>query len=307
MDDVMRLGREVFCTANRRTFAVSGTRLAAIEALLVSVLEEGDRVVITGGKRFRDEVGDSVERLNARAEAVEPEALEATVQREPARIVMVSHVDVSTGAVHPLDDLARVTGEALLVVDASRGLGGCELRADAWALDAVVGGSEYCLDGPAGVTPLTYGERVELAMAARGAPPASNFLDLIQLQAYWSPERLNHHTAPTSLVYGLREALRLALAEGLEQRWARHRDAADTLAGGLGAAGLEVVQHGPIFVVARVPRAVDGAAVIRRLRDEYGLRVALQADSWRFALMGAQATRQHALTMLAALQAAWSA
>ena len=51
----------------------------------------------------------------------------------------------------------------------------------------------------------------------------SNYLDLSQLEKYWGPERLNHHTEATTMIYGLHEGLRLLLQEGMENVYARHR------------------------------------------------------------------------------------
>src|SRR5437879_11818506 len=44
MNEVMALSRFVFQTANARTYPVSGTGRAGMEAALVSLLEPGDRV-----------------------------------------------------------------------------------------------------------------------------------------------------------------------------------------------------------------------------------------------------------------------
>src|SRR5207248_1041960 len=128
--------------------------------------------------------------------------------------------DTSTGILQPLAEIGVACREhdALLVVDAVLSLGGCEVDVDGWGLDVCVGGFQKCLGGPSGMAPLTYNGRAEAAMYARRSPPATNYLDLLQLQAYWGPDRLNHHTAPTSMVYALREALRIIHEEGLEQR-----------------------------------------------------------------------------------------
>jgi alanine-glyoxylate transaminase/serine-glyoxylate transaminase/serine-pyruvate transaminase len=52
------------------------------------------------------------------------------------------------------------------------------------------------------------------------------------LQQYWGEERVYHHTAPISMNYALREALRLVAEEGLEARFARHRLNHEALAAG---------------------------------------------------------------------------
>src|SRR5207249_948599 len=158
------------------------------------------------------------------------------------QVVTLVHGETSTGVCQPLADIARLCRayDALLVVDAVPSLGGVELPVDELELDACVSGLQKCLGGPSGMAPVTYNARAEAKLRARERPPFSNYLDLAQLADYWSSERWNHHTAPTSLVYGLREALRIIYEEGLEARVARHRAVGEALWSGLEAMGLEL-------------------------------------------------------------------
>ena len=48
------------------------------------------------------------------------------------------------------------------------------------------------------------------------------YLDVSMLAKYWGSERVYHHTAPINMTYGLYEALRLVLEEGLDSCFARH-------------------------------------------------------------------------------------
>jgi (S)-ureidoglycine-glyoxylate aminotransferase len=173
-----------------------------------------------------------------------------------------------------------------------------ELRTDEWRLDAVVAGVDYGIGAPSGMTLITYSDELERRMTSREEPPKTSYLDLLQLQAYWSPERLNHHTAPTSLVYGLREALRLVVAEDLLVRWQRHAAVARALRAGLQALGLSVAGDGPVFVVP------GDDAVRARLRDEYGVHLGKAENGrWRIGLLGADATLESCRLVLAALRA----
>ena len=58
--------------------------------------------------------------------------------------------------------------------------------------------------------------------------------------SYWGHERTYHHTPPISLIYGMREALRLVMEEGLEARWERHAQNQQALVAGIEAMGLEL-------------------------------------------------------------------
>ena len=128
--------------------------------------------------------------------------------------------------------------------------------ADRWKVDAVSAGLQKCLSGPPGSAPITFNERVvEIAkhrkhveagirapgvVEGNGPRIQSNYFDIAMLMDYWGESRLNHHTEATSMLYAAREAVRIALAEGLEERFARHRLASRALTAGLLAMELQL-------------------------------------------------------------------
>ncbi|MCC6173936.1 MAG: alanine--glyoxylate aminotransferase family protein [Chloroflexi bacterium] len=322
MDDVSELSRRAFQTTNRRTFPVSGSSRAGLEAALASLIEPGDRVVVGNYGRFGDLFCEIARRYGAEVDSVdaewgtvvEPEAIVARLRERRTKLVAIVHADTSTGILQPLAEIGVACREhdALLVVDAVLSLGGCEVDVDGWNLDVCVAGLQKCLGGPSGMAPLTYNARAEGALHDRRSTPTTNYLDLLQLQAYWGPERLNHHTAPTSMVYALREALRIVDDEGLAARWKRHRRANDALVAGLEAMGLRLFgdrrYKAPMIAIVRVPEGVDEARVRRRLLDELGIEIMaafgpLNGQVWRIGLMGYNARPENALLVLGALEA----
>jgi aspartate aminotransferase-like enzyme len=281
MDQVMHLARAVLLTRNARCFPVSGLRSAGLEAVLNTLLVEGDRVCMLDGVAV-----DVARRCGG--------VLVDTVAQ--ARVV------VARSGNRDLAALAAEchAGAALLVLDASPTAGGAELRVDEWGIDVCVAATDVCLGGPSGLTLVTYAEAVEERMHARHLPPPTHYLDLLQLQAYWSPERLNHHTAPTSLVYALHTALHLVLAEGLEERWARHADAAARLGTGLTELGLSWRRDGLTYLV-EAPEAVREAP--GQLLNTFGIQIAAPDEAtWRIGLVGAQATPQAVVRVVAGLE-----
>jgi (S)-ureidoglycine-glyoxylate aminotransferase len=323
MGEVMELSRFAFQTENPRTFPVSGTGRAGLEAALVSLVEPGDRVVIGECGRFGRLLIEIAERCGAkvvaaRAEwgrAIEPDAIEAALAGEGARLVAIVHGETSTGVLQPLEEIARVAHAhgALLVADSVVTLGGCEVAVDRWDVDVAVGGTQKCLSCPSGLAPVTYNARAEAVIAARRGKVRSNYLDLGQLAEYWSPERFNHHTAPTAMVFGLREALRAVREEGLEARFARHRLHGEALRAGLDALGLSLFgkepadRRLPFITPVVVPDGVDELRVRRRLLDDFGIEIGaafgpLQGRIWRIGTMGYSAQRHHVLLCLAALE-----
>lgn len=297
MDEVMALARGAFLTSNLRCFPVSGLASAGLEALLNTLVEEGDVVAIGGGSRFVAETADIAGRLGANIQTMDDLG-------RGTRFLVVPRVEPTSGQAWPIQNLAtrcHVIG-ARLIVEATSGLAACELRVDDWQVDACSAGVDFALGAPSGMALVTYTPEIEALMKARRAPPRTSYLDLLQLQAYWSPERLNHHTAPTSLVYGLREALRLVCDEGLEAGWMRHRRIGQMLHQGLARLDLHVAGDPP-YCTVRLPDSVEEAQARRSLLEEFGVHVAAIDDqTWRIGLLGADARPDAAQRLLTAVE-----
>ncbi|MCC7370780.1 MAG: alanine--glyoxylate aminotransferase family protein [Chloroflexi bacterium] len=321
MDEVSELSRRVFRTENRQAFPVSGSSRSGLEAAIASLVEPGDRVVVGNFGRFGDLFCEIARRYGAEVvdvrtpwgQIVEPDAVIRELRAARTKLVAIVHADTSTGVAQPLAEIGAACREhdALLVVDAVLSLGGCRVETDAWNVDVAISGLQKCLGGPSGMAPLTYNARAEAAMQARTGAPATNYLDLLQLQAYWGPDRLNHHTAPTSMVYALREALRIIDEEGLEPRWERHRRVNGALVAGLEAMGLSLfgdrAYKAPMIALVTVPDGIDEAGVRQQLLEEHGIEIMaafgeLNGKVWRIGLMGYNARFENAIRVLGALE-----
>jgi len=154
-------------------------------------------------------------------------------------------------------------------------------------------------------------------VSSRKEPVRSWYLDVSMLGNYWGPStgsgqaRVYHHTPPMTMLYALREALRIALEEGLEARIARHRRNAEALWAGLEAMGLRLhAQEGhrlPPLTTVRVPEGVDEMGLRRGLLQEHNIEVGggigvLKGQVWRIGLMGYSSTAHNVLAILYALE-----
>lgn len=322
MTEVMDLGRQVFRSRNPRTFPISGTGRAGMEAAIASLVEPGDRVLVANCGRFGDLFVDLAKRYGAQVnqvtaewgQIIDPAQIEDALRRTPAKIVALVHGETSTGMLQPMmEEIGRICRQhdALLVVDAVVTLGGIPVNVDAWGVDLGSAGTQKCVGCPSGMAPLTYNARAEQAIVSRKTPIISNYFDLAQLQRYWSPERLNHHTLPTSMTYGLREALRLIVEEGLEARWARHQRVGEALKRGLEAMGIQLFGDSahrlPMITAMMIPEGVPDEAGRSRLLEEFGIEVAtafgpLRGRIWRIGTMGYNAELSTVLRVLTALE-----
>ena len=323
MDDVREMLREVFQTKNAATLPVSGTGTAGMEASLVNVLEPGDVLVIGTNGFFGERLAEIGRRCGAEVMTVEhpmglpvdPDAVRARVASLPrVKAVAVVHAETSTGVLTPLEPLAEIAHEAgaLLVVDAVTSLGGVEFRADRWGVDVCYSGTQKCIGAPPGLAPVTLSERALEVMRTRKTKVQSFYLDLTMLQDYWA-QRVYHHTAPVSMIYALREALRLVLEEGLENRWRRHAQSAAALYAGLDAMGLAIVAPNdhrvPSLTAVRSPEGVPEADVRKYLFSRHNIEISgglseLAGQVWRVGLMGHNSTASNVFTFLSALEGA---
>jgi len=323
MNEVMALTRFAFETANARAFPVPGTGRAGLEAAIASFVEPGERVVVGECGRFGLLLIEIAERYGAEVvpvrgewgRALEPDAIAAALRGGKTRMVALIHGETSTGVLQPLAEIARLAHahDALVMADAVVTLGGCPVETDAWGVDVMVAGTQKCLSCPSGLAPVTYNARAEAVLATRRTRVQTNYLDLGQLADYWGPQRYNHHTAPTSMVYGLREALRAIQVEGLAARFARHRLHGDALRAGLAALGLALFgaeppeRRLPFITPVQVPEGVDELRVRHRLIADFGIEIGaafgpLQGRIWRIGTMGYSARRENILLCLAALE-----
>jgi alanine-glyoxylate transaminase/serine-glyoxylate transaminase/serine-pyruvate transaminase len=224
----------------------------------------------------------------------------------------VVHAETSTGALQPMQGLGAIAERhhALLIADCVTSLGGAAVEIDGWGVDAAYSGSQKCLGGPPGLSPVTLSPRAVDTIKARKRPPHSWYLDLDFLDRYWNGDHPYHHTISSPLVYALREGLRLVVEEGLEARFERHQRNAETLWDGLEAMGLALhvaAEHRvPSLTTVRVPDGVDEARVRTRLRDDYGIEIGsglgpLKGKIWRIGLMGHGSDRTNVILLLAAL------
>ena len=103
----------------------------------------------------------------------------------------------------------------------------------------------------------------------------SNYLDIAELEDYWSPRHLNHHTEATSMQYAVHEALRCVMLEGLQERFARHALNDKALCAGLQAMGLKIfgdLKHKmPCVTAICIPEGIDGPTLRGQALRDFGI------------------------------------
>ena len=323
MNDIQTLLRRVFVTTHPFTIAVSGTGSAGMEAAIVNIVEPGDRVAVGVNGVFGTRLATIIERCGGNTipievpwgQVIEPDSIAAMLQQSgPVKAVVLVHAETSTGAWQPVEPIGALCRQhnALLIVDAVTSLGGMPVEVDRWGIDVCYSATQKCLSCPPGLAPLTLSDRALSVVKTRRSPCHSWYLDLSLIADYWAEKsRAYHHTAPISMIYALREALRLVEEEGLPTRFARHQLNSRALAAGLMALGFNPLpppdRRLPTLVCVTIPSHIDEAAVRAELLRRFGIEIGgglgpLKGKVWRIGLMGESSTEANVLTLLNALE-----
>lgn len=323
MNEIQTLLRATFQTQNEFTIALSGTGSAGMEAVVANLIEPGDRAIVGINGVFGTRLATMIERSGGIPLPIEspwgtPIPMEALhdelVRSAPVKAVILVHAETSTGARQPLQDVGTLcrSHDALLIVDAVTSLGGMPVDVDGWGIDACYSGTQKCLSCPPGLAPLTVSPRGMSAIRKRRVPCHSWYLDLSLIAEYWNDHsRAYHHTAPISMLYGLREALRLVHEEGLAARAARHQWNSEALLAGLQTLGLAPLPQAghrlPMLNCVTLPPQINENTVRQQLLQDYSIEIGgglgpLRGRVWRIGLMGESSQQAHVLTLLNALE-----
>ncbi|HDL7826079.1 TPA: alanine--glyoxylate aminotransferase family protein [Yersinia enterocolitica] len=338
MNQVMALYRGVFRTENQWTMLVDGTSRAGIEAVLLSSIRPGDKVLVPVFGRFGHLLCEIARRCRAEVHIIEvpwgevftPDMIEDAIKKVRPRLLLTVQGDTSTTMLQPLAELGEICRrhQVLFYTDATASLGGNVLETDAWGLDAVSAGLQKCLGGPSGSSPVTLSPRFSeqirrrkcIEQGIRTADHAdgdeemiySNYFDLGMIMDYWGPERLNHHTEATSMLFAARECARVMLEEGLDNGIARHTLHGAALLAGIQGMGLAVfgdLKHRMNNVLGVViPAGIHGEQVRQLMLNDFGIEIGtsfgpLNGKIWRIGTMGYNARKDCVMQTLVALEA----
>ena len=322
MDDVCEMLRMVFHTTNFMTVPISSTGTGAMETACANIIEPGDSMLVCRNGYFGIRLADIAERCGATVhvmdtpwgKAVDPQMLKDELKRHPGlKAVGVVHAETSTGVLSDMKELVDVIHEsgALAIVDAVTSLGGHEVRMDDWGIDVCYSATQKCLGAPPGLAPISLSPAAMDVVAKRPSKVQSFYFNLKDLEAYWNQTRAYHHTSPINMTYALREALRMMMEEGQENRINRHARVAAALRAGAEALGLSLLAEeghrlNPLTTLS-IPEGIEDAKVRRALLNDYDIEIGgglgeFAGKAWRVGLMGESARERNVFALLSALE-----
>ena len=203
----------------------------------------------------------------------------------------------------------------MYIVDAVSSFGGVELKIDDWNIDFCATGSQKCLETPPGLGLISVSDGAWKVMENRCEPIRGWYLNLQNLRRYctmwvdWHPQ--GPVTIPTSLFVGLRLVLKKILAEGLEQRFERHRRSAKAMRAAVRTMGLEPFVRDEIasntLTSVRVPQGIKCGDILATMRNDHNIMISggvgpTEGKIFRIAHMGVTASPSYILPTISALE-----
>jgi len=285
--------QRIYDTANDvLIFASSGT--GGLESAVANLFSPGDPVVVPVagffGERFAKiarAFGQEVRRIDYEwGRAVRAEDVNAALEQAPAKAVLMQHSETSTGVIHDVEAVGKVTREmgVLLVVDVISSLGAVPYHGDAWGVDVGIGGSQKALSATPGLAFVSISDAAW--EASRRARNPRFYFDWAAYQAAYelkSPE--NPFTPAISLMLGMRAAIRRYFDEGPDQALDRQRILSAATKEGVRAVGLDLageeLEKAWAVTAIHAPEGIDGDELVARVRKDHGIILAPGQGPWK--------------------------
>lgn len=282
-------------------YIICSSATGAMEASVSNLLSPGDTAIVIRGGKFGERWAEICEAYGAKVinldvewgYGIDPMVVKKALEEHPeAKAVYSTHSETSTGVVFDIEGIARVVRDtnAILVCDATSGIGASPIYTDEWGVDVLVSAGHKALMIPPGLAFISLSERAWDAVNQAKCP--RYYFDL---KAY--KKNLGKQTTPytpaVNLVMGVREALKAFREEGYERVMRRHQILGKACRAGIEALGLELYAKAPFdgLTAINVPAGVDGGAIVKTLRGEYGITIAggqgeLKGKIFRISHMG---------------------
>lgn len=279
--------KEVLQTENDvLILTASGT--GGMEAAVANFLSPGDKALVVSIGSFGDRFVKICQTYGVQVdllaypwgEAARPEDVAAKLAADTGqeiKAILVQQNETSTGVLNDIEAISRARGShpALLIVDAISGLVAADLPTDAWNLDVVISGSQKAFMIPPGLTMLSVSARAW--EAADKCINVRYYFDLKAAREYLEKGQ-TPFTPAVSVLFGLREGLKMLAQEGLPNAVARHATYRDMVRAAVQALGLEPLAKddvaSPAVTAIKVPAGLTPKDITGRLREKFGVVVA---------------------------------
>lgn len=277
--------KQIFQTSGEvLVLASSGT--GAMEGAVSNTLCMGDKVIVVNGGKFGERWGKICRAFGIEVEeitvewgrAVAPALIKEKLSKNLSiRAVLMQASETSTGIKNPTAEIAAITRErddVVLIVDGITAVGAFPLPFDELGIDVLVAGSQKAFMLPPG---LSFAAMSSKAWEFNKTSDLPKFYFDFKAALKSADKNTTPWTPAVSLIRGLSQVLKMFTEEGLENMHKRHAVFSSATRSAFEAMGMELFtkdEPSPALSVAVAPPEIGAGAVIKTLKEDFGMTVA---------------------------------
>jgi serine---pyruvate transaminase len=287
MRDVTARLKQLYRTEDADVLLMTSSGTGGLESAAQNLFSPGDEVLVPLAGFFSERWKGLATAFGLTVRSVEhewgskvdPARVADALAEHPAKAVLLTHSETSTGVIQPVEELARVARDAgaLVVVDVVSSLGAVPFAFDAWGIDAAVGGSQKALSASPGIAFVALSARAWEAHAA-ATLPRFYFDWSIYKRFAELPHPENPWTPAISVMQGLHAALELYFQDGVDVALRRHELLSRAVKEGVKALGLDLFGEGLdrnwTVTAIRAPEGIDADTISDRMRSDFACVIA---------------------------------
>lgn len=301
---------QVFQSPKGQPFIVAASGTFAMDVAAANLIEAGDRVLLLNIGYFSERFGEILERYGAQITQIkaaigarpDPQQIEDELKKGGYKAIFFSHVDTSTGVLNDVPTIAQLAHQygALCVVDGVCSVAAEELRMDEWGVDVALTASQKAIGVPPGLAIWMVSPRA-LEVCRRRKMPVTNYygdwLKWLPIMQAHEARQFDYFATPAiNLIRALNVSLSQILSEGMENRYARHRQMSGAFKAAMRALELdqiplseEIAAH--TLTAVRYPQGIQASDFLSRVAQEGviisgGLLPPIQQEYFRVGHMG---------------------
>lgn len=230
------------------TFIMPGSGSLGLDTACATFCREKSCLVLHNGQ-FGQRLADIVSTRTPRVKLltfppgrpVDPDEVENRLQRDEYEVILMAHVETSTGILNPAEEVGAIAADhgCLFILDAVSSVGIEKLESDRWSIGVTVTASQKGLECPPGAALVTVRPGLlQKYAAAGGIGWYTNLHTWFEYYEKWHDWHPFPVTLPTNIIRALAASVRLIESQGIDSRRRMHREASARLRNAMSALGL---------------------------------------------------------------------
>ncbi len=224
------------------TILFGGSGTASVEAVISSVIGDGDRILVINNGAYGQRICEMCEIYNlsyiefrsSPIEAIELKDLEETIKNcSNITHLAVVHHETTTGILNNIKDIGDLCRKYSieLIVDGMSSFCGININMEENNIKYLISSSNKCIQGMAGVSFVIC--NINSLENSRNIKPKNLYLNLYKQYEYFKDTNQMRFTPPVQVLYALKQALMETIEEGIENRELRYKRCCNVLWKGL--------------------------------------------------------------------------